>query len=267
MLAGRVLQGLAMGYIPVAISLVRDVAPPHKANSALAAVSAMLGVGGALGLPLAAWIVEAFNWKSLFWVATGLAALMILISAAVLPNRNDANPARFDLVGALGLSTGLVGILIGVSKGNDWGWTSVLTLSLIVGGVVVLAGWALYELRSNHPLVDLRTTAHLRVLLTNAAALMVGFGMTAHIIVVPQLMQFPLEAGHGLGQTILQTGMWMAPAGITILLVSPLSSTLLTRLGGRATLAIGGLVLASGYIFATLMLDAPWKLMVAASIA
>ena len=266
-LTGRVLQGLAMGYIPVAISLVRDVAPPHKANSALAAVSAMLGVGGALGLPLAAWIVEAFDWRALFWVATALAGLMIVASAALLPNVADANPARFDLPGALGIATGLVAVLVGVSKGNDWGWTSPVTLTMIIGGVAVLLSWALFELRTKYPLVDLRTTAHLPVLLTNLAALLVGFGMTAHTIVVPQLLQLPTEIGHGLGQTIMQTGIWMAPAGITMLLVSPLSSMLLTRLGGRVTLAIGAGVLASGYIFATFMLSAPWQLMVAASVA
>lgn len=118
-------------------------------------------------------------------------------------------------------------------------------------------GWGMFELKAKHPLVDLRTAAYRPVLLTNLSALMVGFGMTAHTIVVPQLLQFPREVSHGLGQTMMQTGLWMAPAGITMLLVSPLSARLLTRMGGRATLAIGGSVLASGYIFATLMFDAP----------
>ncbi|XBH20237.1 MFS transporter [Jonesiaceae bacterium BS-20] len=266
-LAGRVLQGLAMGYVPVAISLVRDVAPREKSNSALAAVSAMMGVGGALGLPLAAWIVESFDWRMLFWLATVLAAIMIILSAAILPSSTVASGARFDLGGAAGLSAGLVALLVGVSKGNDWGWGSPTTLALILGGAVVLLGWGYFELRHDSPLVDLRTTAHLPVLMTNLAGLMVGFGMMAHAIVVPQLLQMPLAAGHGLGQTIMQTGLWMAPAGITMLLVSPLSSMFLTRLGGRITLAIGSGVIASGYTFAVFMTDAPWKLMVAASVA
>lgn len=266
-LTGRVLQGLAMGYIPVAISLVRDVAPREKSNSALAAVSAMMGVGGALGLPLAAWIVESFDWRTLFWVASVLAAIMVLLSAAVLPNSMDATGAKFDLGGAAGLSVGLVALLVGVSKGNDWGWGSPTTLVMILGGVAVLVGWGFFELRHASPLVDLRTTAYLPVLMTNLVGLMVGFGMMAHAIVVPQLLQMPQATGHGLGQTIMQTGLWMAPAGLTMLLVSPLSSMFLTRLGGRITLAIGSGVLASGYIFAVFMTDAPWKLMVAASIA
>ena len=56
-LVGRVLQGMAMGYIPVAISMVREIAPPEKRAGAVAAVSATMGVGGAIGLPLAAWLL------------------------------------------------------------------------------------------------------------------------------------------------------------------------------------------------------------------
>lgn len=65
-LIGRILQGFAMGYIPVAISFVREVTPPAMRNSAVAGISATLGVGGALGLPIAAWIAQAFDWHMLF---------------------------------------------------------------------------------------------------------------------------------------------------------------------------------------------------------
>ena len=59
MLAGRALQGLAMGFIPVGISLMREFTPPQMTGTAIAAMSATLGVGGAIGLPLSAWIAES----------------------------------------------------------------------------------------------------------------------------------------------------------------------------------------------------------------
>lgn len=239
-LVGRILQGVAMGYIPVAISLVREVTPPSMANTALAAVSAMMGVGAAVGLPLAAWIVQSMDWHALFWLSTVLALVVIVLTATVLPKRDDAHPAQIDIVGTLGLTVGLVGVLVGVTKGNDWGWTSVSTLIGIVGGAVVLVAWGAYELRHSEPLVDLRSTARLPVLFTNLAALMMGFGMMAQSIVVPQLLEMPRATGHGLGQTLMQTGLWMAPAGLMMLVFSPVSSAMLTRLGGRMTLAIAG---------------------------
>lgn len=265
-LVGRVLQGMAMGYIPVAISLVREVTPEHLRNTAVAGVSATLGVGGALGLPLAAWIAQDFDWHTLFWVSAGLAVAFTALTAAVVPHVRDAHPGRLDIVGALGLAAGLVGVLVGVSKGNDWGWGEPKTLGMIVGGVVILLVWGWYELRHDDPLVDLRTTARKPVLFTNIAAVLIGFGMMAQSIVVPQLLQMPESTGYGLGQTIFQAGMWMAPAGLMMMLFTPVSSRLLTRLGGRGTMAIGAVVLAAGYVVAVFLMDAPWQLMLASCI-
>lgn len=265
-LLGRVLQGASMGYIPVAISMVRDVAPPHMVNPALAVVSATLGVGGALGLPLADWIVETVRWRGIFWLAAGLAVAMIVGSAAVLPHAPVGRRARFDLVGAVGLSVGLVSLLVGVSKGHDWGWSAPSTVCAILVGAVVLGWWGRPEVRRDEPLVDLRTMARRPVLLTNLAALMIGFAMMAQSIVVPQLLQLPPEAG-GLGQTILQTGMWMAPSGLMMLAFSPVSSTLLTRFGGRVTLAVGAGVIASGYLIAVMGAASVWTLLAATCIA
>ncbi|MGZ1490094.1 MFS transporter [Brevibacterium sediminis] len=266
-LIGRVLQGVAMGYIPVAISFVREIAPPHLRNSAVAGISATLGVGGALGLPISAWIAQDFDWHMLFWLSTVLAVLMTVFSALVLPHVAPVDRAGFDALGAIGLAIGIVGILAGVSKGNDWGWTAPSTLVMIIGGIIVLIGWGFYEVRHPHPLVDLRTTVRRPILLTNIAALLIGFGMMAQSIVVPQLLQMPSEVGYGLGQTILQAGLWMAPGGLMMLAFTPISSRLLTALGGRATLALGAFVISCGYVFAVFLDGEPWQLMVATCIA
>ncbi len=266
LIVGRVLQGMAMGYIPVAISMVRETAPAHLRNTAVAGISATLGVGGALGLPLAAWIAQDFDWHLLFWVSAALAVVMTVATLTVVPHVRDGHPGRLDVTGALGLAVGLVAVLVGVSKGNDWGWSQPSTLGLIGGGVVVLLVWGWYELRHDDPLVDLRTSARRPVLLTNMAAVLIGFGMMAQSIVVPQLLQMP-EAVGGLGQTIFQAGMWMAPAGLTMMLFTPVSSRMLTRLGGRATMAAGAAVLALGYVVAVVLMDAPWQLMLASCVA
>lgn len=266
-LVGRVLQGMAMGYIPVAISMVREVAPPRMVNSATAAVSATLGVGGALGLPLAAWIAQGHDWHDLFWVATILAVVMVTLTAVFLPNVRDAHPAKIDYLGAVGLAIGLVGVLVGVSKGNDWGWGEASTIGMIVGGLVVLLLWGRFELRHSDPLVDLRTMAKRPILLTNIAAMFIGFGMMAQSIVVPQLLQMPEVTGYGLGQSILAAGLWMAPGGLMMLLFAPVSARLLTSYGARITLAIGAGVLALGYVAALFLMNAPWQLMIASCIS
>lgn len=266
-LVGRALQGLAMGYVPVAISFVREIAPPAMQNSAVAGISATLGVGGALGLPLAAWIAQDHDWHALFWVSSALAAVMAVLSFVVLPHRRPVDRARFDVVGAIGLAIGVVGILGGISKGGDWGWTSPATITAILGGVMVLLAWGYYETRHDHPLVDLRTTARRPILLTNIAALLIGFGMLAQSIVVPQLLQLPESTGYGLGQTMLHAGLWMAPAGLMMLAFTPISSRMLTRFGGRTTLSVGAGVIAAGYLVAAFSAHAPWQLLISTCIA
>ncbi len=206
MLVGRALQGFAMGFIPVGISLMREFTPPHMTSTAIAAMSATLGVGGAIGLPLAAWIADGHPWHLLFWVSAVLGLLVLVATVALVPHIHDAQPGRFDVVGMIGLTVGLVTFLVGVSKGNDWGWASGRTWGAIVGGVVVLLVWGAYELRQSEPLIDLHTTAKPQILLTNVAAVAIGFGMMAQSIVVPQLLEMPSATGYGLGQTILEAG-------------------------------------------------------------
>lgn len=263
MLAGRALQGVAMGFIPVAISMVRELVPPRMAATGIAALSATMGVGAAIGLPLAAWIVESFDWHTLFWVSSVLAGAVLVTTLFGVPHVRDTNPGRFDLVGAIGIATGLVAVLVGVSKGNDWGWSDADTLGSIGGGIVVLALWAAYELRCDEPLVDLRVTARGPVALTNLAAVLIGFGMMAQSIVVPQLLELPAATGYGLGQTLIEAGLWMAPGGLMMMVMAPVSSRLLNTIGGRTTLAIGAVVLGVGYIVALTMMGAAWQLMVA----
>ena len=91
--------------------------------------------------------------------------------------------------------------------------------------------------------------------------------MMAQSIVVPQLLQMPEATGYGLGQSILQAGLWMAPAGLMMLAFTPISSRLLSTIGGRPTLALGATVIACGYLFAVFLDGAPWQLMLATCIS
>jgi len=267
MLAGRALQGLAMGFIPVGISFIREFAPPEMATTAVATMSATLGVGGAIGLPLAAWIADAGDWHALFWVAAALAAVITVLTWVAVPHVHDGASGRLDVPGTIGLALGLSSFLVGVSKGSTWGWDSGRTWGAIVVGIVVLLLWGAFELRQSEPLVDLRTTAQLPVLMTNLAAVAIGFGMMAQSIVVPQLLQMPESTGYGLGQSILAAGLWMAPAGLMMLVFAPISSGLMRSIGPKRTLMIGAAVLGSGYLVALVLMGAPWQLLIASCVA
>jgi len=263
LVAGRATQGLALGFIPVGISLIREVAPGRAATVGVASMSATLGVGGSVGLPLAALVVDAWGWRALFWLSAALAVVVTSLVVTLVPPTPKDRSGRFDAIGAAWLALGLTALLLVVSKGNRWGWTSPITLGLAVGGIVSGASWAWFELRIQEPLIDLRVAAQPPVLLTNLVAVVVGFGMMAQSVVVPMLLQIPEAIGHGLGQSVLATGLWMAPGSLTMLVFAPISSMLITRAGPKAALVIGATVLSSGYFFALFWMQAPWQLMVA----
>ncbi|MFD4366211.1 MFS transporter [Rhodococcus sp. NPDC058521] len=263
MIAGRALQGLGVGLIPLGISVMRDLLPPDRMHSSVAMMSASMGIGGALGLPVAAAVAENTNWRVLFWAVAVLSAVIFVLLWVVIPEVPPlGKAARFDVVGAICLGIALVSLLIAVSKGGDWGWGSTTTLGLFALAVVVLLVWAKWELSLSDPLVDLRVTARRPVLLTNLASVVVGFGMYAQSLIIPQLMQLPSETGYGLGQSMLAMGLWMAPGGLMMMLVSPIGGKLSSARGPRVTLLVGCLVIALGYGSSMFLLGSTWGLLV-----
>ncbi|WP_320774993.1 MFS transporter [Streptomyces sp. CRN 30] len=258
MIVGRVLQGLASGVIPLGISIMRDELPAERLGSATALMSASLGVGGALGLPAAALIADNFDWHMLFWASAGLGAVALVLVPLFVPESRVRSGGRFDFLGGLGLSAALVCLLLAVSKGADWGWTSGTTLGLFAAAVVVLLVWGRWELRVAEPLVDLRATARRQVLVTNLASIAVGFSMFAMSLVIPQLLQLPEATGYGLGQSLLAAGLVMAPSGLVMMATAPVSAAVTKARGPKVTLMIGALIVAAGYGLNILLMAEVW---------
>ncbi|GII83695.1 MFS transporter [Sphaerisporangium siamense] len=264
--AGRVLQGCAIGVIPLGISIMRDELPPEKLGSAMALMSATLGVGGAIGLPLAAFVAEHASWKTLFWMSAGLGALNLLLVLLLIPESPLRAGGRFDVPGAIGLTAGLSCLLLAISKGGDWGWGSGVTLGLFAAAAVVLVGWAFMELRVRDPLVDLRTTVRRQVLLTNLASILMGFAMFGMSLVLPTLLQSPRASGYGLDLTLFQAGLCLAPGGLMMMLLSPLSARVSRQWGPKIALMLGALVITVGYAAALGLMGSAWEVVLASSV-
>ncbi|MFB9205704.1 MFS transporter [Nonomuraea spiralis] len=266
MIAGRGLQGLGVGMIPLGVSALRDLLPPQRVGPAIALMSSSMGIGGALGLPISAAVAEYADWRVLFWGSAALSVLVAVLIWLLVPATPANAGGRLDLVGAIGLGAVLVCLLLGVSKGADWGWSSGTTLGMLGGAVVLALLWALWELRVRHPLVDLRTTARPQVLLTNVASILVGFAMYAQSLVLMQILQLPVALGYGLGQSMLAAGLWMAPSGLMMMAVSSLGARLSAARGPKTSLFVGALVIAAGYGAALGLMDWSWGLMIAGCI-
>jgi MFS family permease len=261
LIVGRGLQGFGIPIIPLGISVLRACVPAERVGPAMGLMSASLGVGGALGLPLSAVIAQHYDWHALFWFATALGVVALVMFVVLVPHVPSRTSDRLDPLGAVLLASGLVALLLGITKGRTWGWSNALTLSVFGGAAVIFAVFGWWELRVSSPTVDLRTTAKRPVLATNVASVAVGFGMFGLSLVAPQILEMPKETGFGLGQTMLATGLWMAPGGLAMMVTSPIAARIAGVRGPRFTLATGAFVIALSYGAGLFLLAAPWQIM------
>lgn len=264
---GRGLQGVGMGILPLGISIMRDVLPERRLPGGIALMSATMGIGGAIGLPLSAIVAEHLDWHLLFWMSGALGVTCFAFILAVVPVSVLRTPGRFDWLGAFGLAAGVVGLLLALSRGNEWGWASPATLGCGLGGIVVLLAWGWYELRDRNPLVDLRVAARRPVLLTNLASMLLSFGMFSFNILIPQYLELPSGSGVGLGYSLLVASLGMLPFGLMMLILAPVAGRLIVVVGPKAMLVAGGIVVAIGYGVILIDFSTIWSAIIASTVA
>lgn len=245
---GRGLQGLSIPIIPLGISVLRASIPAERVGGAMGLLSSSLGVGGALGLPLSAAIAQQLSWHALFWFAAGIGAVLLAVFAVLVPRVPAAAAERLDPLGVVLLAAGLVTLLLGITKGREWGWTSGTTLGMFGAALVVFVLFAVWQLHFDSPIVDLRTSARPPVLITNLASVGVGFAMFALTLVAPQVLELPVDTGYGLGMSMLEAGLWMAPGGLAMMVMAPIAARVAAARGPRFTLFIGSAVIALSYL-------------------
>ncbi len=249
MVIGRVFAGCAVGAMPLALGILRDLVPPSQIARTIGVMIATVGIGAALGLPISAFVAEQIDWHLLFVMNGLLAGAAIAMVLRLVPSAPGEPAGRLDLPGAVGLSLGLVGVLLAISRGNEWGWLDLRTLVLLACSALVFVAWALYELRIQNPMIDLRLFAQRSVLFTNIATIALGFSFFASSVVFPQLLQVPASIG-GIGLTLQQASYVQMSLGIAILITSPIAGRVSARIGPRSVLLIGVAFLVLAYGFA-----------------
>lgn len=249
--AGRAMQGFGSALIPIAMSILKDILPPGSVGSGVALISATLGLGSAIGLPLAGVLYDYAGWSGLFWLTALLGIVLMAAIQAVLPGpeRRESRAPRepFDWWGAILLLTMLVPLLLVVTQGNTWGWSSPRVLSLAGTAIVAAGCWVPLERRAAHPLVDVRLAVRRPVLLTNLSSMAVSLGMLANLLVAANQLGTPVAAG-GFGLTSGAIGLATAAPAAVLVLSAPAVGRLLRLLGGRRVLAAGAAVMAVSYV-------------------
>jgi EmrB/QacA subfamily drug resistance transporter len=268
LIAFRIVQGCGAAVFPLAFAIIKDEFPPEKVGTAIGTVSAVFGIGGGLGLALSGVLIDHLGWRWLFIVgAAGVAAAVVLVVLFV-PESPIKTPSRLDVPGALLLSVGLLALLVALTEGENWGWTSGRTLGLVAVAMLALVAWVVFELRVPEPMVDMRMMTRRPVLFANLTGLIAGFALFGSFILVPSLLQLPRGlpadlaqlADYGFNASATQTGLYLLPAAVTGFVTGPLSGVLASRWGAKWPLAIGMGLGATGLAILAMWHEEPWQI-------
>ncbi|PWI42866.1 MFS transporter [Streptomyces sp. ICBB 8177] len=251
LIVGRVLQGAATAIFPLALSVLREEIRPAKLPGAMAMVSGTLAFGSGLALVSTGLLTSGSHpdYRSAFWLATGLAALALLAVVFLVPATRQTTGGRTDVLGALTLAAALVLLLLPITQGHDWGWSSARTLACFTGAVVMAVVWVMVEKRVREPLVDMGMFVHRPVLFSNLAGLLVGFGSFALFIGVSYLVQMPSAiAGYGFDASVLRASVeYLLPGTIVSLLAAPVGGQLVRHHGPRLVLVLASVAGTAGF--------------------
>jgi MFS family permease len=259
--------GLSLAAVPLGISLITVTLPARRALLGVALVSATLGIGGALGLPLAGLVGEHADYHLLFWILLAGGVVSLLGSWLFLTEPPQRGVGRFDLPGAILLAVALLCLLLPLSEAAAWGWGSPRTLGLLAIAAVLLVSFVLMERRIRSPLIDIATNARPALLRTNVASLCVGFAMFASFIGTAAYVQAPRASGYGFGTSIVVSGLCMLPSGLAQLALSPVSAVISRRFGPKITLCTGSLVVAAGFASRIVLTAHLWEIVVGTTVA
>ncbi|MFK0280873.1 MFS transporter [Streptomyces sp. NPDC090499] len=253
LITARALQGSATAIFPLALSVLRDEIRPERLHAAMAMVSGAFAFGSGIALVAAGLMTAGSHpdYRNVFWLVTGLSAVTLVAVVVLVPATRHTARGRTDIPGTVTLAATLVLLLLPVTQGHEWGWSSARTVGCFIGAVVAAGAWMLIELKVPQPLVDMRMFAHRPVLLSNLVGLLVGFGMFALFVGVSALAQVPPQiAGYGFGASVLRASVeYLLPVSVIALLLAPAGGRLVTRYGPRAVLLTGSLLGTAGFVW------------------
>jgi predicted MFS family arabinose efflux permease len=215
-LVGRALQGLSYGIVPVTIAMARRYLTDDKVRVGISSLSVTVATGLGVGYPLTGILASLLSFRFAFWFAALFLVCAILVVWRVVPDGPDEHAPRtpFDFPGTLLIGLGLSCLLLAISEGSHWGWISPWTLGFFCATAVLLTTWCLVELRTEHPLINLRVLRNADVLVANSTAIGLGAVMYIGLSIVSLIAQAPSSTTYGIAMPLFWAGFVMLPLSV-----------------------------------------------------
>ncbi|MCW3029721.1 MAG: transporter [Solirubrobacterales bacterium] len=266
MIVARFIQGASGGVFPLAFGIVRDEFPREKVAGSIGLLSAILGAGAGVGIVLSGVIVEHLNYHWLFWIPLVATIIAAVATWRFIPESPIRVPGRINWLAAALMTVGISTVLLAISQTTTWGWGSTKTLGLILLGLIVSIVWIAVEVRSRNPLIDMTMMRIRGVWTTNLSAFLLGAGMYASFIVLPQIAQLPKSTGFGFGSSVVVSGLYLLPSTIGTTIFGLYAGRIAQRFGSRAALIGGTAFTTASFALLAIAHSHPYDLLIAAGL-
>jgi DHA2 family multidrug resistance protein-like MFS transporter len=237
----RALMGIAGAFIfPISMAIVPTIFSERERPRAIAIGGAGMFLGLPLGPLVAGWLLTHYDWGSIFLINGPVVLLALLGASIFIHESRDSNAPRLDVAGATLVVVGVTSLVYGIIEQPSHGWTNSTVLASLVSGGILVAGFAIWELRARSPLVNLRLFLDPRFSWAVLVGMIMGFALLGVLFVFTPFLQIVQ------GNDAQATGVRLLPliGGIVVGAVG--SDRLVARLGVRAMLALGLLICAAG---------------------
>lgn len=267
LVAGRALQGVGLGLMPLTMAVARDHLPEERSRPAIAILSIAAAAGVGLGYPVTGLLDEYLGLHSAFWFGAAVAVLALAVSVPVLPPSPITKRHSLDVGGAVLLGVALTSFLVVMTEGQLWGWSSPRAVGLLVVAVAVGVAWVVWERRVEHPLVRLDLLRHRAVRSANLAAFLIAAAMYMFLPLLTDYVQTPSRVGYGFGASVVLAGLMLLPFSVLSVSMSRVAAWFGRRMGERWVIPLGALVLAAAVGFFDRTGHALWQGFVSMALA
>jgi MFS family permease len=266
----RAACGVSGAFVPLCFALVTQHVRHERVGRGVGSVARGIGIGAILGVTLGPIVTDALSWRWTFVISAVMGATAFVVSARVVPVEAAARRGRIDGLGAMALALAIGMVMLGLTEGNRWGWTSPSVLLLLAGGATAVALWLVVEQRVEDPMVDVRILSQSGVLATASATFLGGMFVFTWAMLVPRMVAEPrgepAEVApllhYGFGADSTAAGLFLLPASIGSFLLGVMLGRLAGPRGWRLTFIlyfVGFIVSASGLAFSH---GAAWQIYV-----
>ncbi len=245
-IAFRVVQGLAGGMVmPVGMTIIMRMAAPEERGRLMSILGVPLMLAPALGPTVGGWLIQVFDWRWVFWVNLPAGILALVLGFFFLEaGRMPWVGRKVDVVGLFLATPGVALVIYGLTQASVYGWSAWQAVVPLGGGLLLVAGFVSWEMRQEHPLLDMRVFRDAGFAASMVVGVIMASALFGAVFLIPVFMQ------EVQGKDTLQAGLLLAPQGLAAAAAMTISGTLSDRFGARPVVFTGIVAL----VAATLLL-------------